>query len=394
MSLFIASLLVTLAVQIQASLVVFTPPILAPVAQVDVGVSAASVGLVTALIYLSSVPSALFSGVLISRLGAIRVSQLCVLFASLGIALMATGDVLIIALGALVVGLGYGAVTPSSSTVIADQAPNNMRSLIFSIKQSGVPIGGAIAGALVPYLMYRFGWRQTTIIISLIGLAVILFAQLIQKKFDRPSLNALRDRKKLSLLEPLRLVFAHSKLRELAISSFAFSGMQMSLASYLVVMLTERALLTVSVAGSALSIAMIAGIFGRLCWGGLADYGISPRSVLGLLGLLMGVSAGAMCFVHASFPITFIYIFSFFFGASAVGWNGVYLAEVARIAPMGQAGTATGASLAMTYSGVVLLPTLFWFIHSVTESYVWGFLALGVVTVWRGLLFLRPIESK
>ena len=105
MSLFIASLLVTLAVQIQASLVVFTPPILAPVAQVDVGVSAASVGLVTALIYLSSVPSALFSGVLISRLGAIRVSQLCVLFASLGIALMATGDVLIIALGALVVGL-------------------------------------------------------------------------------------------------------------------------------------------------------------------------------------------------------------------------------------------------------------------------------------------------
>ena len=213
MSLFIASLLVTLAVQIQASLVVFTPPILAPVAQVDVGVSAASVGLVTALIYLSSVPSALFSGVLISRLGAIRVSQLCVLFASLGIALMATGDVLIIALGALVVGLGYGAVTPSSSTVIADQAPNNMRSLIFSIKQSGVPIGGAIAGALVPYLMYRFGWRQTTIIISLIGLAVILFAQLIQKKVDRPSLNALRDRKKLSLLEPLRLVFAHSKLR-------------------------------------------------------------------------------------------------------------------------------------------------------------------------------------
>ena len=319
---------------------------------------------------------------------------MCVLFASLGIALMATGDVLIIALGALVVGLGYGAVTPSSSTVIADQAPNNMRSLIFSIKQSGVPIGGAIAGALVPYLMYRFGWRQTTIIISLIGLAVILFAQLIQKKVDRPSLNALRDRKKLSLLEPLRLVFAHSKLRELAISSFAFSGMQMSLASYLVVMLTERALLTVSVAGSALSIAMIAGIFGRLCWGGLADYGISPRSVLGLLGLLMGVSAGAMCFVHASFPITFIYIFSFFFGASAVGWNGVYLAEVARIAPMGQAGTATGASLAMTYSGVVLLPTLFWFIHSVTESYVWGFLALGVVTVWRGLLFLRPIESK
>jgi len=59
---FIAVLIITLAVQVQASLVVFTPPILAPVAQHDVGVSAAAVGLVMALIYVSSVPSALFSG--------------------------------------------------------------------------------------------------------------------------------------------------------------------------------------------------------------------------------------------------------------------------------------------------------------------------------------------
>ena len=57
MPLFVASLLVTLAVQIQASLIVFTPPILAPDAQQDIGVSAAAVGLVTALIYLAPNPA-------------------------------------------------------------------------------------------------------------------------------------------------------------------------------------------------------------------------------------------------------------------------------------------------------------------------------------------------
>ncbi|HUU73195.1 MAG TPA: MFS transporter, partial [Burkholderiales bacterium] len=66
---FLLPLIITLAVQIQASLVIFTPPILAPVAQGDVGVSAAAVGLVTALIYVSSVPSALFSGKVIARIG-------------------------------------------------------------------------------------------------------------------------------------------------------------------------------------------------------------------------------------------------------------------------------------------------------------------------------------
>ena len=389
MPLFVASLLVTLAVQIQASLIVFTPPILAPDAQQDIGVSAAAVGLVTALIYLASVPSALVSGLLVSRIGAIRVSQLCVLFASTGIILISTGDPLIIVIGALVVGIGYGAVTPSSSTVLADQAPKNVRSLIFSIKQSGVPIGGAIAGTLFPFLMYRFGWREAAIITGLIGFFVIVLAQLIQKKIDRPTLRSPELPQSLSLIKPIKFVFADRKLRELAVSSFAFSGMQMSLGSYLVVMLTEQAQLTVAVAGYALSVAMIAGVIGRLFWGGLADYGISPRRVLGFLGFLMGLSASAICFVNSEFSITLVYVLAFFFGASAVGWNGVYIAEVARIAPTGQTGMATGGSLAMTYSGVVLLPTSFWLIYLITNSYIWGFLALGLLTFWRGLLFFK-----
>lgn len=389
MPLFVASLLVTLAVQIQASLIVFTPPILAPDAQQDIGVSAAAVGLVTALIYLASVPSALVSGLLVSRIGAIRVSQLCVLFASTGIILISTGDPLIIVIGALVVGIGYGAVTPSSSTVLADQAPKNVRSLIFSIKQSGVPIGGAIAGTLVPFLMYRFGWREAAIITGLIGFFVIVLAQLIQKKIDRPTFRSPELPQSLSLIKPIKFVFADRKLRELAVSSFAFSGMQMSLGSYLVVMLTEQAQLTVAVAGYALSVAMIAGVIGRLFWGGLADYGISPRRVLGFLGFLMGLSASAICFVNSEFSITLVYVLAFFFGASAVGWNGVYIAEVARIAPTGQTGMATGGSLAMTYSGVVLLPTSFWLIYLITNSYIWGFLALGLLTFWRGLLFFK-----
>jgi MFS family permease len=389
MPLFVASLLVTLAVQIQASLIVFTPPILAPDAQQDIGVSAAAVGLVTALIYLASVPSALISGLLVSRIGAIRVSQLCVLFSSTGIILISTGDPLIIVIGALVVGIGYGAVTPSSSTVLADQAPKNVRSLIFSIKQSGVPIGGAIAGTLVPFLIYRFGWKEAAIITGLIGFFVIVLAQLIQKKIDRASLRSPGLAQSLSLIKPIKFVFADRKLRELAVSSFAFSGMQMSLGSYLVVMLTEQAQLTVAVAGYALSVAMIAGVIGRLFWGGLADYGISPRRVLGFLGFLMGLSASAICFVNSEFSITLVYVLAFFFGASAVGWNGVYIAEVARIAPKGQTGMATGGSLAMTYSGVVLLPTSFWLIYLITNSYIWGFLALGLFTFWRGLLFFK-----
>ncbi|UCH48689.1 MAG: MFS transporter [Betaproteobacteria bacterium] len=388
MTSFVVVLIITLAVQVQASLVIFTPPILAPVAQHDVGVDAAAVGLVMALIYVATVPAALVSGKVIARLGAIRVSQLCVLFCSAGMALMAIPNPWVIAAGALIIGLGYGAVTPASSTVLADKAPLGMRSLIFSIKQTGVPIGGAIAGALVPFLIVSIGWQHAAIAIAIIGVAVIIAAQPIQRRIDssQPYHHLAHGT---GLLEPLRLVFSHARLRELAISSFAFSGMQMCLGSYLVVLLIERVGLSVAVAGGALSVAMVAGIFGRLFWGVLADYGFSARRVLGLLGLLMATGAMLVAQIDNSWPLGLIYIVCLLFGASAIGWNGVYLAEVARIAPPGQAGSATGASLAMTYSGVVILPSLFWLVYAITDSYAPGFMLVGLLALWRGVIFLR-----
>jgi len=388
MTSFLLALFITLAVQVQASLVVFTPPILAPVAQNDVGVSAAAVGLVTALIYASSVPAALFSGRIIAHLGAIRVSQLCILFSSCGMAMMAIANPWIIALGALIIGIGYGAVTPASSTVLAEKVPGGLRSLIFSIKQTGVPIGGAIAGALVPFLISSSGWRGAAIIVALIGVAVIIIAQPVQRSIDsaQPYRNVARGT---GLLEPLRLVFSNARLRELAISSFAFSGMQMCLGTYLVVVLTERAMLSLTVAGGALSVAMIGGILGRLFFGVLADYGFPARAVLGFLGLTMAVSAALVSFIDHAWAMPLIYSLSFVFGASAIGWNGVYLAEVAHIAPPGQAGSATGASLAMTYSGVVTLPSMFWISQAVTDSYVPGFMLVGMLALWRGVVFFR-----
>jgi len=47
------------------------------------------------------------------------------------------------------------------------------------------------------------------------------------------------------------------------------------------------------------------------------------------------------------------------FGATAVGWNGVYLATVARLVPHAQAATATAGTLFFTFFGVVLGPPLF-----------------------------------
>ena len=47
------------------------------------------------------------------------------------------------------------------------------------------------------------------------------------------------------------------------------------------------------------------------------------------------------------------------FGATAVGWNGVFLAEIASLAPRERISDATGGSAFFTFLGVVVTPPLF-----------------------------------
>ena len=65
-------------------------------------------------------------------------------------------------------------------------------------------------------------------------------------------------------------------------------------------------------------------------------------------------------------------------GATAVGWNGVYLAEIARVVPLADVGTATGGILMFTFIGVVIGPTCFGAVVAATGSYAAALAALNV----------------
>ena len=379
-------LIVTMAIQALVSMAVFAPPVFAPAAHDDIGFPAIWVGIVTALTFAAATFGALFSGGVIARVGALRMSQFSLVLCGSGIALIASSNAWLVALGAVVMGLGYGPVTPSSSAILAERTPERMRSFIFSLKQTGVPIGGALAGAVVPALIVAFGWRASALSV---GLACVALAAAIQpyraavdlaQHFERPKRPA-------SLLEPLRLVLAHPRLREMAFASCTYSGMQACLSTFLVVYLAQRVGFSVAAAGAVLATAMTAGIIGRISWGVVADNWVKPRALLGVLGVTMSVGAALTAAFTGTWPLAAIFVVSFVFGATAIGWNGVYLSEVARIAPPGRAGAATGASLAMTYAGVVVAPTVFWLIVSTSGSFAIAFAVIGIFTLWRGSYF-------
>lgn len=381
-------LALTLLAQAMISMTAFTPAVLAPVAQADIGVAASSIGIFTALIYATASISAPLSGIFIARRGAVRVSQCCLLLTGGGLALCTLAHPLALAAGALLIGCGYGPITPAGSEILVARTPVRARNLIMSIRQTGVPVGGAVAGVIVPVLLLASGWRGAALTVAVLGVACALALEPSRRRYDRVQDDA-HVTPRPSLTSLLRMVFTHAELRQGALASFVYAGIQLCLASFLVVFLTERAALSLISAGFALSAAMISGIVGRVLWGVVADYIGSARVVLGALGVVMALSAFAMSQVDAGWPLLAIVAICIVFGATAIGWNGVYVAEVTRIAPAGNVALATGAALAFTYLGVVVMPLLFWLIVAVSASYAIAYTAVGALTLAAGLSYFR-----
>jgi MFS family permease len=338
--------------------------------------------------YVAASLSAPRGGALVARHGPLRVSQQALMWSAGGIALFAVASPVVCVVGAFMLGIGYGPVTPASSTILSTRAPDRLRNIIMSIRQTGVPLGGAIAGALVPTLIVNFGWRASALTVGSLCALMALAVQPKREYYDAGR-SASPQTGRASHLALLRLVFAAPALRDLALISFAYAAVQMCFTSYLVVFLTERAGLTLVTAGAVFSAAMIAGIVGRILWGAVADYLGNARKVLGSLGLLMAACAFVITQVSAQWPYAGVIALAVVFGASAIGWNGVFVAEVARIAPAGDIAQATGATLGMTYFGVVVGPFIYWAIVTMTASYAIAFAAIGVCALIAGLACFR-----
>jgi predicted MFS family arabinose efflux permease len=157
----------------------------------------------------------------------------------------------------------------------------------------------------------------------------------------------------------LRLVFRKRSLAVLAGVSFMFSISQLSLTTYLVTYLHDDIGMGLVMAGVILAVAQGAGVAGRLLWGYLSDRALGPVRMLAVLSLMIAACAVIIPFLADADSTVLLIVVLSLFGSSAVGWNGVYLAEVARQAPPGQAGVATGGALAMTFLGVVVGPPIF-----------------------------------
>ncbi len=351
-------LLVTMLPQTATAMVSMVPPVMANQIATTLGLSPKVAGLYVALVYLGAVISSSFTASLITRWGPLRTSFACVITGGLGLCLMAVPHLAAALLATAIIGLSYGPLTPASSHVLARYRTSTAIAFVVSVRQTSVPLGGALAGAVAPPLVIGIGWNTTCVALGLataiLGAVFWFSLHIVRNEPPEPPHGH-----GTSLLQPARFILRSLDLTVLAVSSMVYAAMQLVLSSFLVVYLTNATDVDLISAGALLSASQLAGVAGRLGWGFVADRIHSPRMVLVTIALLMAVATALMGLFSPAWSFFGLALVIVIVGGTASGWNGVYLSEIMREVKPAEAGLATSGSLMFTYLGIIFGPVLF-----------------------------------
>ena len=364
----------------------------APSAAPDFGLPPKAVGWQVGLIYAAAAASSAAAGGIAQRFGAGSTSLAALALAALGMIGLATASPAVAAAASVLIGASYGLTNPSASLVLQRVAPPERRSVVFSIKQTGVPLGGVAAGLLLPPLAALFGWRAAVAACALLALPVARSILAQRAGWDaerRPARIGVAD-----AASGLRETLAEPRLRGIAGMAFGYAAMQLCLMSFAVAMLVEEHGWSLVAAGAALSLLQATGAGARIFWGWVADRAGRGAIVLAALGAGSTLSAFGTAALGSEASDAATLGLLILFAATAIGWNGVFLAEIARVAGPRSVGRATGAVMTVTFLGVMIGPALFTGLHALLGGYGPAFAAMAAATALGAASITRTLRAE
>ena len=308
-------------------------------------------------------------GVLTDRLGGRKALALTFALAGTGYLVMAgAGIYAVLMLAAFVAGISNGLTNPATNKLIATEVAPGSRGFITGVKQSGVQIGTALLGLLVPLGVIAWGWRTTVVIVAVVWLVFlpITFRVTSAVASSKPTTRA---------------EWATALWDIWPVSAF---GLLIGIASSLLILLplfAEEALGFDRVAaGQTAALAAGCAIVGRLAWPRRAERRHAFPGTLRTLALLTLVGVGGLAW-SINLPVM-VWPAAIVMGLSAASWNSVGMLATIVTAGPARAGAATGwVQLGFLTGSGVGTPLYGWLVD-ITNSYLPG---MGLAAVAASL---------
>jgi sugar phosphate permease len=315
-----------------------------------------------------------------------RIGERAVLGAGLGacaVAMVVAGRTT--SYGGLVAGLavagalGGGVQSASGRAVMAWFAPGE-RGLALGIRQTAVPLGGAIAAGVLPALSSHVSLRAA--FDALAGGCAFAAALGVALLRAEPTVDAHRTPSR-----PLR----DRRVWVLCAGSTFYVATQVALIGFLVLFLHDERGLSTGVAAAALASIQILGGVARIVAGRWSDQTAARIRPLRSIALFLSAAmAAAAILVHASLWILVPVLIAA--GTFALSWNGLSYTAAAEAAGRARSGAAIGLQQTFLSVGSIVAPIVFAAVvhHSSWRLGFW----LAAASPLVGYAVLRPLREE
>lgn len=376
--------------QIAVSIIIQGVPTLAPFLQADLGLTRAQVGFFNSALMFGSLCAMFAAGWIVDVKGE-RVALIggtlvvgCFCFTMLG-----TDSFLTALLVMFCAGIGGAFPTPAGGKAVMGWFPLHQRGTAMGIRQTGIPVGGALAAALLPAIALAGGWRMA---VAAGGVGCVLAAALCAYGYRNPPAQS----------ESVKLPHGGSRLRDLVTRDLLLMGVsggvmtlgQFTLITYLALYLKETQGVPVAVSAGLLVVAQIAGAAGRILWGLWSDryFGRRRKPALLLANSLAAIGALALGWLPDPTPHWLLFPLVAVYAFNTLGWHGCWVSLLVEASGTAQQGRTIGLGMSLMYPGIILLPPLFgWFVDR-THSWPWAWTLLsGVLAL--GVMLLVPVRE-
>jgi ACS family hexuronate transporter-like MFS transporter len=377
-----------LLVQVTISIVTQAFPALAPFARGELQLNVVEVGLFATILNLGTMFALLPAGWAVDVIGERRVLVVGGLATGVAAAIAATAPQFTVLLPLLiVVGIASATPTPAGSTAIISAFSGRDRGFIMSVRQTGIPLGGGLAALLLPPLAIATGWRHALQVAAVLAAAGALVGLILLRSGRSAPTTVYRTR---------------VSVREIATRDATFMGLaavfltlgQFVLVSYIALYLLTLWHLSLAIGSLFLVAANAGGVAGRMLWGTVSDrlFGGRRRGPLITVGLIAAAGFLLLASLPLSTPPLAILTLVILLGATAIGWNGVWVTLLSEIAPPDKRGRTVAYGLTISQVGIFGGPPAFGALVSFTGSFRVGWSVVAGAMLVAALL-IRQVEA-
>ncbi|MBE5106206.1 MFS transporter [Bacillus thuringiensis] len=279
----------------------------------------------------------------------------------------------------LLVGMFYSVSQPGGSKVIIKWFSKEKRGLAMGIRQAGIPIGGALAGVLIPFLTIKYNVAYAVNMIACICIiGGVLFFIFYKEPYVQEKVR--QEHIKPSFWRQLKAVMCKKKLYPIYLTGICMISLQMVLVGHFIKFLVMEQSITPILAGKVFSVMFFSGMVGRIVLAAVSDLFYKGNRRIPLLIAVCTSIGFILLLVMSIHTITsgVLYGTSALLGFFSIGWFSLFIVEVAESASEESVGMTVSFALTLNQIAIIVAPVLFGYIVD-EKGYTYAWLCIVVL---------------